>query len=122
MPSPAVSIALFGAIASPRVKVSIASRNCRAPDWATPSAMMRSTLRGSARARAWARATAPVSASERYSTPAGERYWTVWAPESSHRDADGERDERLYPHRPFLTKETQTNKRHSRGGAEQRRT
>jgi hypothetical protein len=53
---------LFGSIASPRVKVWIASRNCRAPDWATPSWMMRATFRGSAASALSARAIAPVSA------------------------------------------------------------
>src|SRR5688500_1502476 len=40
---------------------------------------MRSTLAGSAASAAWARAIGPVSAWARYSTPAGDRYWTDWA-------------------------------------------
>src|SRR3989442_13226545 len=42
--------------------------------------MMRSTLRGSAARALSARAIAPVSRCERYSTPAAERYWTDWPP------------------------------------------
>src|SRR6266446_496489 len=60
----------------PRVNVAIASRYWRTPDWATPSAMMRSTLRGSAASTLSARVMAPVSRCARYSTPAGERYST----------------------------------------------
>src|SRR5688572_8739982 len=44
--------------------------------------MKRATLRGSAASAACAFVTASVSGSERYSTPAGERYWTDWAPAS----------------------------------------
>src|SRR2546423_12246910 len=54
----------------------MASRYWRTPDCATPSAMMRSTLRGSATSALSARAIAPVSRCARYSTPAGERYST----------------------------------------------
>src|SRR5678815_4111564 len=66
----------LGSMAMAFVKVSIASRNWRAPDCATPSAMKRSTFVGSADSAAWARAMGPVSDWERYSTPAGERYCT----------------------------------------------
>ena len=41
---------------------------------------MRATLRGSAASAACAFVTASVSGSERYSTPAGDRYWTDCAP------------------------------------------
>src|SRR4030095_16068803 len=67
-------MALLGSMAMAFVKVSIASRNWRAPDCATPSAMKRSTFLGSADSAASARAMGPVSDWERYSTPAGERY------------------------------------------------
>src|SRR6266571_5653738 len=60
----------------PRVNVAIASRYWRTPDCATPSAMSLSALRGSAASTLSARAMAPVSRCERYSTPAGERYST----------------------------------------------
>ena len=42
--------------------------------------MIRATLRGSAASAACAFVTASVSGSERYSTPAGDRYWTDCAP------------------------------------------
>src|SRR5689334_13781973 len=64
---------------SPRVNVSIASRNCRAPDWATPRLMMSWTLRGSAASACCARAIGPVSAWDLYSTRAGDVYCTDWA-------------------------------------------
>src|SRR3989449_9925233 len=72
----ALPIALLGAMPRPRVNVAIASRYCRTPDCATPSAMILSTLRGSAADALSARAIAPVSRCDRYSTPAGERYST----------------------------------------------
>src|ERR1017187_1567164 len=65
-------------MASPRVNVWMASRNCRMPDWAVPSWMNRSTLRGSVARACSARAIPPVSGCDRYSTPAGERYCTDW--------------------------------------------
>src|SRR5688572_17581864 len=40
--------------------------------------MKRWTFFGSAARAACARATGPVSACERYSTPAGDLYWTDW--------------------------------------------
>ena len=70
---------------SPRVKVAIASRYCRTPDCATPSAMNLSTLRGSAASALSARAIAPVSRWDRYSTPAGERYSTDCSRQSGAR-------------------------------------
>src|SRR5258705_11631653 len=57
----------------------MASRYWRTPDWATPSAMILSTFRGSVASVLSARAMAPVSGCERYCTPAGDRYCTPWA-------------------------------------------
>src|SRR5262245_60677991 len=74
------SSALSGSISSPRVNVAIASRNCRAPDWATPRSMMRTMFLGAASKAARAFLTASVSGSERYSTPSGERYCTDCPP------------------------------------------
>ena len=71
---------MFGSISSPRVNVAMASRNCRAPDWATPRSMMRAMFFGSASSAARALLTASVSGSERYSTPSGDRYCTDCAP------------------------------------------
>src|SRR5215213_2884067 len=65
-------------MASPLLNVLIASRNCRAPDCATPRSMKRCTFFGSALSAAWARAIGPVSTCDRYSTPAGDRYCTDW--------------------------------------------
>src|SRR6185503_14482978 len=72
-------MALPGSSSIPRENVRIASRNWRAPDCATPSAMIRSTLRASPRSALSARAIAPVSAWARYSTPAADLYCTDWA-------------------------------------------
>src|SRR5262245_20763957 len=58
----------------------MASRNCRAPDWATPRSMMRVTFLGSASSAARALLTASVSGSERYSTPSGDRYCSDGTP------------------------------------------
>src|SRR5438874_2079921 len=65
--------ALFGAMARPRVKVWIASRNCRAPDCATPRAMILSTLRGSA-------ASADVAAFFLQMTQPALADWLVFVP------------------------------------------
>src|SRR5436190_22286656 len=69
-------MALPGSISRPRENVRIASRTCRAPDCATPSAMIRSTFRASVRSALSARAIAPVSACARYSMPAADLYCT----------------------------------------------
>src|SRR5438874_5144573 len=74
------SSALFGSISSPRVNVAIASRNCRAPDWATPRSMIRAMSFGLASSAFRALLIASVSGSERYSTPAGDRYCSDCTP------------------------------------------
>ena len=83
--APAEQQRIVGSIARPRLNVAIASRNCRAPDCATPSWIIRWMLRGSATSALSAWAIAPVSGCDRYSTPAGERYCTDCAADAVRR-------------------------------------